>query len=107
GSSGRAFWPTRSSAPTATLPIRPKSAGAWARSVSETGGDAREEHQEAIDRTGPNYALYLTASSVRSCLALSKPFFHSGARLSPVFLAAALLLGGVSVSWMALVHPLG
>jgi hypothetical protein len=52
--------------------------GVWARSVPEIGGDAREEHHEAIDRTGPNHALYLTASSVRSYLALGTfPFFRS------------------------------
>ena len=36
-SSGQASLLTGSSAPTATLPIRQKSAGAWARSVPETG----------------------------------------------------------------------
>ena len=53
GSSVRASWPTRSSAPTATLPIRRKSVGAWARSVPETGAAIRgEEHQEDTDRNG-------------------------------------------------------
>jgi len=47
--------------------------------------------------------LQPTASSV----AWSKLSFRTGPRLTPVFLAAALLLCGVSVSWMALVHPLG
>src|SRR5262249_48291922 len=32
----------------------------------------------------PHTALHLTASSVRSCVALLKPAFHSGPRLTPV-----------------------
>lgn len=32
--------------------------------------------------TAPNEGMQATAASVRSCLALSKPYFHSGARIT-------------------------
>jgi hypothetical protein len=47
--------------------------------VSRTG------FQGARLRSGPNKSLELPAGSVRSCLAVSKPSFHSGTRITPVY----------------------
>jgi len=46
-------------------------------------------HAYRFETPVPNKALQPTASSGRSCLALSKPSFRSGARLSPVICTGA------------------
>jgi hypothetical protein len=44
--------------------------GVWARSVLETGAAIRARSTKKTQTgTGPNHALHLTASSVRSCVA--------------------------------------
>jgi hypothetical protein len=54
--------------------------------ATETEGTLSPAFWAFLTAFRPHTALHLTASSVRSCVALLKPAFHSGARLMPVFL---------------------